>query len=154
MQFQFQFSNIKNFFVVEYFLQHQIRNWLVQICFALQYLHKKNILHRDIKAQNIFIASNKLLKLGDFGISKTLRFSLNIYNLLKWFDSFGSLIDSFLILSHNWNVILNHLWIKINLKNWLKNENSKFAARITRSKKIASWIFFLNQFFIKQFNKF
>ena len=53
--------------------QSQVRNWFVQICFALQYLHKKNILHRDIKTQNIFISANKLLKLGDFGISKTLR---------------------------------------------------------------------------------
>ena len=56
-----------------YFTETQVRNWFVQICFALQYLHKKNILHRDLKTQNIFIASNKILKLGDFGISKTLK---------------------------------------------------------------------------------
>ena len=52
--------------------ESQIRNWLVQIAFALQYLHKNNILHRDLKTQNIFLTSNKLIKLGDFGISKTL----------------------------------------------------------------------------------
>ena len=53
--------------------QSQVRNWLVQITFALQYLHKNNILHRDLKAQNIFMTSVNLLKLGDFGISRTLR---------------------------------------------------------------------------------
>ena len=35
-------------------------------------MHNKNILHRDIKTQNIFIAKNNILKLGDFGISKEL----------------------------------------------------------------------------------
>ena len=33
-------------------------------------MHLKNILHRDIKSQNIFIVKNDVLKLGDFGISK------------------------------------------------------------------------------------
>ena len=33
-------------------------------------MHGKNILHRDIKSQNIFITKNDILKLGDFGISK------------------------------------------------------------------------------------
>jgi len=58
--------------VKEFFPESQVRNWFVQICFALQYLHRKNIIHRDIKTQNIFMCSNKLVKLGDFGISKTL----------------------------------------------------------------------------------
>lgn len=35
-------------------------------------MHSKNILHRDIKTQNIFIAKNNVLKIGDFGISKEL----------------------------------------------------------------------------------
>jgi NIMA (never in mitosis gene a)-related kinase len=35
-------------------------------------MHAKNILHRDIKTQNIFITKNNVLKIGDFGISKEL----------------------------------------------------------------------------------
>lgn len=37
-----------------------------------QALHSKNVLHRDLKSANIFLTSNKYVKIGDFGISKVL----------------------------------------------------------------------------------
>ena len=40
------------------------------ICNALVVCDKNNVLHRDIKPQNIFVATNGCYKLGDFGISK------------------------------------------------------------------------------------
>lgn len=33
-------------------------------------IHSKNILHRDIKAENIFLTIENDIKIGDFGISK------------------------------------------------------------------------------------
>ncbi len=39
---------------------------------GLYEMHKKNIIHRDIKTQNIFLIKN-LAKLGDFGISKVIK---------------------------------------------------------------------------------
>ena len=32
--------------------EQQLVEWLVQICMALQYLHHRNILHRDLKTQD------------------------------------------------------------------------------------------------------
>ena len=35
-------------------------------------MHSKNILHRDLKCQNLFLTKEGILKIGDFGISKEL----------------------------------------------------------------------------------
>lgn len=41
-----------------------------QILEALHYCHKLNILHRDIKLDNIILNSEGIIKVGDFGVSK------------------------------------------------------------------------------------
>jgi len=52
------------------FTYDEILRYIAQITLALMAMHSRNILHRDIKTQNIFVAKNDILKLGDFGISK------------------------------------------------------------------------------------
>lgn len=42
----------------------------VQICLAVQHIHKKNMLHRDLKSQNVFLTKSGVVKLGDFGIAQ------------------------------------------------------------------------------------
>jgi NIMA (never in mitosis gene a)-related kinase len=46
--------------------------WLVQVCLALKHMHDRNVIHRDIKSENVFLTLQNLVKLGDFGISKHL----------------------------------------------------------------------------------
>ena len=56
----------------EYFKESQILDYFTQICLAIKHIHAKHIMHRDLKSQNIFLTKTKLVKLGDFGISKNL----------------------------------------------------------------------------------
>jgi len=58
--------------------EKKILNWLVQISFGLQYIHSKKILHRDLKTQNIFLTKQDIIKIGDFGISKSLNHTLDL----------------------------------------------------------------------------
>jgi serine/threonine protein kinase len=48
-------------------------NFLFQALEALAYIHKKNIIHRDIKPSNLLITNDNILKMIDFGISKSIR---------------------------------------------------------------------------------
>ena len=54
------------------FTEHDILDWITQLCLAVKHIHDRNILHRDIKCQNIFLTKSGQIKLGDFGIAKIL----------------------------------------------------------------------------------
>lgn len=54
------------------FDEERVLDWLVQICLALRFAHEKKVLHRDVKPQNVFLMRSGSVRLGDFGISKTL----------------------------------------------------------------------------------
>ena len=53
-----------------HFPEAQIRKWFIQMATALDYIHSKKIVHRDLKTQNIFLTKTGDVKIGDFGICR------------------------------------------------------------------------------------
>ena len=49
--------------------------YAAEIILALEYLHSKKILYRDLKPENVLIHRDGHIKLADFGLSK--RFTLD-----------------------------------------------------------------------------
>ncbi|XP_064413013.1 serine/threonine-protein kinase Nek5 [Latimeria chalumnae] len=61
------------------FEEDQILDWFVQICLGLKHIHDRKVLHRDIKAQNIFLTNSGMVaKLGDFGIARMLNNTMEL----------------------------------------------------------------------------
>ena len=52
-----------------YFEESTIWNVLIQTLEGLKYLHKNNIIHRDLKSANLFLTKNGFIKIGDLNVS-------------------------------------------------------------------------------------
>lgn len=50
----------------------RVRDYIRQVLDGLDYLHRKRVVHRDIKGENVLISSQGFAKLADFGCSKKL----------------------------------------------------------------------------------
>ncbi|KAI2709204.1 hypothetical protein CBS147332_6263 [Penicillium roqueforti] len=47
----------------------EVRRYMIQLCAAVKYLHKRFVAHRDLKMGNLFLDHNMNIKVGDFGLA-------------------------------------------------------------------------------------
>ncbi|KAI0013649.1 kinase-like protein [Xylariaceae sp. FL0662B] len=52
-----------------------VRQFMLELVDAVSYMHSKGVYHRDIKPENIFLTESGSMKLGDFGLATTDKWS-------------------------------------------------------------------------------
>lgn len=63
------------------------RSFVKQTLNGLNYLHEQGVIHRDIKAANLLLDSNNIVKLADFGVStkvNTIAMAMTLAGSLNW----------------------------------------------------------------------
>ena len=97
VEFQESFVSKGNFFLVFEYVEKKllevleesphglspklIRSLVYQMCKAVSYLHKNNMIHRDVKPENLLIDENFNLKLCDFGFARKVKLNKNNNNI-------------------------------------------------------------------------
>lgn len=73
-----------------------VRQFMLELVDAVSFIHSKGVYHRDIKPENIFLTQDGAMKLGDFGLATTDKWSYETtvgsdrYMAPEQFDSAGA----------------------------------------------------------------
>ncbi|GCC16354.1 hypothetical protein chiPu_0022568, partial [Chiloscyllium punctatum] len=51
---------------------HRLWLYAVQVCEGMDYLESKHFIHRDLAARNVLLASEDVVKIADFGLTRSL----------------------------------------------------------------------------------
>ena len=51
----------------------EVRYYGWQLLDAVRYMHRRSIIHRDLKLGNLFLTKDMKLKIGDYGLAASLK---------------------------------------------------------------------------------
>ena len=71
------------------FSEEEVKEYTIQILEGLSYAHKKKVIHKDIKPQNIMLDESGMIRIMDFGIAESVHSSMS---RLKNTGSSGTLV--------------------------------------------------------------
>ena len=52
--------------------ENEVRYYMNQMLDAIQFMHRSNVIHRDLKLGNLFMNRDMNLKIGDFGLATVI----------------------------------------------------------------------------------
>uniref|UniRef100_A0A672T5I0 Tyrosine-protein kinase n=1 Tax=Sinocyclocheilus grahami TaxID=75366 RepID=A0A672T5I0_SINGR len=67
--------------------QKRLLHYALQICQGMEYLGSQNYIHRDLAARNILVENESLVKIGDFGLTKSIKDDKEYYKVTEEQDS-------------------------------------------------------------------
>ncbi|XP_073333323.1 tyrosine-protein kinase JAK1 [Pagrus major] len=62
-------------------------SYSIQICKGMDYLGSKNYIHRDLAARNVLVENERTVKIGDFGLTKSIKDNEGYYTVKDENDS-------------------------------------------------------------------
>ncbi|XP_076026264.1 tyrosine-protein kinase JAK1 [Genypterus blacodes] len=62
-------------------------SYAIQICKGMEYLGSKNYIHRDLAARNVLVENERTVKIGDFGLTKSIKENQGYYTVQDDHDS-------------------------------------------------------------------
>uniref|UniRef100_A0A8C5BM65 Tyrosine-protein kinase n=1 Tax=Gadus morhua TaxID=8049 RepID=A0A8C5BM65_GADMO len=62
-------------------------SYAVQICKGMEYLGRQNYIHRDLAARNVLVENESTVKIGDFGLTKSIKENKTYYKVNDDHDS-------------------------------------------------------------------
>lgn len=76
-------SIIKNKNII--FLPGDIKSWMIMLLSGVYSLHEKFLIHRDIKPNNILVSQNGIIKIADFGLTRTIGGNMTSQAITRWY---------------------------------------------------------------------
>ncbi|KFZ62001.1 Interferon-induced, double-stranded RNA-activated protein kinase, partial [Podiceps cristatus] len=119
--------------------QKMAQNKFLQILEGVKYIHSKELIHRDLKPQNIFISHEDKIKIGDFGLVTSVAYETLTENRgtksymapEQFGDKYGKEVDIY-ALGLIWFEILSALSCHEKMKIWTDVRKGQLPEKFTK----------------------